>query len=64
LADTASNKAEHEAPHEEHTRRDFIHIAAIAAAAGGLAAVVWPLVDQMNPSSNTTTPRSPSASRW
>ena len=53
MADTASSTAEHEAPHEEHTRRDFIHIAAIAAAAGGVAAVVWPLVDQMNPSADT-----------
>jgi ubiquinol-cytochrome c reductase iron-sulfur subunit len=35
------------------SRRDFIHIAAIAAAAGGGLAVLWPLVDQMNPSADT-----------
>jgi ubiquinol-cytochrome c reductase iron-sulfur subunit len=40
-------------PHEEPTRRDFIHIAAAAAAVGGVAAVAWPMVDQMNPSSDT-----------
>ncbi len=40
-------------PHEEPTRRDFIHIAAAAAAVGGVAAVAWPLVDQMNPASDT-----------
>ena len=35
------------------SRRDFIHIAAIAAAAGGVAAVAWPLIDQLNPSADT-----------
>ena len=35
------------------SRRDFIHIAVVAAAAGGVAAVAWPLVDQMNPSADT-----------
>ena len=34
-------------------RRDFIHIAAIAAAAGGVAAIAWPFVDQMNPAADT-----------
>jgi ubiquinol-cytochrome c reductase iron-sulfur subunit len=49
VVDTAS-----EGTHgEEHTRRDFIHIVAIAAAGGGLAAVAWPLIDQMNPSGDT-----------
>jgi ubiquinol-cytochrome c reductase iron-sulfur subunit len=38
--------------HSEPSRRDFIHIAALAAAVGGVAAVAWPLVDQMNPSSD------------
>jgi ubiquinol-cytochrome c reductase iron-sulfur subunit len=41
-----------EPAHGEPTRRDFIHIAAISAAVGGAAAVAWPLVDQMNPSSD------------
>ena len=39
--------------HDDPNRRDFIHIAAAAAAVGGVAAVAWPLVDQMNPSGDT-----------
>jgi ubiquinol-cytochrome c reductase iron-sulfur subunit len=38
---------------EEPTRRDFIHILAGAAAVGAGAAAVWPLIDQMNPASDT-----------
>jgi ubiquinol-cytochrome c reductase iron-sulfur subunit len=38
---------------EDPSRRDFIHIAAIAAAAGGVAAVAWPFIDQMNPAGDT-----------
>ncbi len=38
---------------EESTRRDFIHIFAGALAVGAGAAAVWPLVDQMNPASDT-----------
>jgi ubiquinol-cytochrome c reductase iron-sulfur subunit len=34
-------------------RRDFIHIAAVAASVGGIAAVAWPLIDQMNPAADT-----------
>ena len=41
----------HEAP--DPSRRDFINIAAAAAAIGGVAAVAWPLIDQMNPSADT-----------
>ncbi|HUO12122.1 MAG TPA: ubiquinol-cytochrome c reductase iron-sulfur subunit [Caulobacteraceae bacterium] len=41
----------HEAP--DPSRRDFINIAAAAAVVGGVAAVAWPLVDQMNPSADT-----------
>ena len=33
----------------EPTRRDFIHIFSATTAAAGAAAVVWPLVHQMNP---------------
>ena len=40
-------------PHEDPNRRDFIHIAAAAAAVGGVAAVAWPLIDQMNPAGDT-----------
>ncbi|MEX0629006.1 MAG: ubiquinol-cytochrome c reductase iron-sulfur subunit [Cucumibacter sp.] len=34
----------------EPTRRDFIYIATGAVGAVGVAAAVWPLIDQMNPS--------------
>ena len=39
--------------HDDPNRRDFIHIAAATAAVGGVAAVAWPLIDQMNPSADT-----------
>ena len=35
---------------DDPNRRDFIHIAAIAAAGGAVGMLAWPLVDQMNPS--------------
>ncbi len=35
------------------SRRDFIHIATASAAVGALGAVLWPLIDQMNPSADT-----------
>jgi ubiquinol-cytochrome c reductase iron-sulfur subunit len=38
---------------QEPTRRDFINIAAGAMAVGGIAAVAWPLIDQMNPAADT-----------
>jgi len=47
----AGHSAEH--PADDPSRRDFIHIAAGAAAVGGVATLVWPLVDQMNPSGDT-----------
>lgn len=37
----------------DETRRDFIHIAAIAVTAGGVAAAAIPLIDQMNPAADT-----------
>ncbi len=37
----------------EPTRRDFIFIATSATAAVGVAAVAWPLIDQMNPAADT-----------
>jgi ubiquinol-cytochrome c reductase iron-sulfur subunit len=49
VADTMATTS----PHEDPNRRDFIHIAAAAAAVGGVAAVAWPLIDQMNPASDT-----------
>jgi ubiquinol-cytochrome c reductase iron-sulfur subunit len=41
------------APGDDPSRRDFIHIAAGAAAAGAVVGLVWPLVDQMNPAGDT-----------
>lgn len=38
---------------EEPSRRDFIYIAAGAAAVGGAAVTAWPLIDQMNPAGDT-----------
>jgi len=47
----ASADPTHAAP--DPSRRDFIHVAAVAAAAGGVAAIAWPFIDQMNPSADT-----------
>jgi len=52
VADPAANAASHPAG-DDPSRRDFIHIAAITAAAGGAAAVAWPFIAQMNPSADT-----------
>jgi ubiquinol-cytochrome c reductase iron-sulfur subunit len=38
---------------DDPNRRDFIHIAAGVAAIGAAAGLVWPLIDQMNPSADT-----------
>ncbi len=38
---------------DDPSRRDFIHIAAGAAAVGAAAGVAWPLIDQMNPAGDT-----------
>lgn len=35
------------------TRRDFLYVATGAVGAVGVAAVVWPLIDQMNPDAST-----------
>jgi ubiquinol-cytochrome c reductase iron-sulfur subunit len=38
--------------HEGGTRRDFLYLATGGVAAFGVAALVWPLIDQMNPSAD------------
>ncbi|MEL7040780.1 MAG: ubiquinol-cytochrome c reductase iron-sulfur subunit [Pseudomonadota bacterium] len=48
---SASNAQVQEEVDEE--RRDFIHIAAIAATAGGAGLVAYPLIDQMNAAGDT-----------
>jgi ubiquinol-cytochrome c reductase iron-sulfur subunit len=40
-------------PGDGSSRRDFIHIAAIAVGGVGAVAAVWPFIDQMNPSADT-----------
>ena len=35
--------------HDGGTRRDFLYLATASVAAFGVAALVWPLIDQMNP---------------
>lgn len=42
-----------EGPEGEATRRDFIHIAAGAAAVGAGVMAAWPLINSMNPSADT-----------
>jgi ubiquinol-cytochrome c reductase iron-sulfur subunit len=53
VADTAAATSPDGHGPSDPGRRDFIHIAAAAAAVGGVAAIAWPLIDQMNPSSDT-----------
>ncbi|MBB5746500.1 ubiquinol-cytochrome c reductase iron-sulfur subunit [Brevundimonas variabilis] len=51
-----TNEAHHGAPggpEGEATRRDFIHIAASAAAVGAGVMVAWPLINSMNPAADT-----------
>ena len=50
MADTA---VEHHASGDDPNRRDFIHIAAIAATAGAVVGLGWPFIDQMNPAGDT-----------
>src|SRR5262245_51536441 len=38
--------------HDGGTRRDFLYLATASVAAFGVAALVWPLIDQMNPSAD------------
>ena len=50
MADSAA--APHAAPHAggaEVTKRDFLKLVAGAGAAVGTGAIVWPMVDSMNP---------------
>ena len=40
-------------PQPETSRRDFIHIAAGAAAVGAVGGLAWPMIDQMNPAADS-----------
>ena len=54
MADTVvGDRPDPHVPGEDPSRRDFIHIAAGAAAVGAVAALAWPMIDQMNPASDT-----------
>jgi ubiquinol-cytochrome c reductase iron-sulfur subunit len=53
VADTAVDATTHTGAGDDPSRRDFIHIAAVAAAVGGGVAALWPFVGQMNPSADT-----------
>lgn len=46
---TAGSQERHEG---EGTRRDFLYLVTGATAAVGVGAVVWPLIDSMNPAAN------------
>jgi ubiquinol-cytochrome c reductase iron-sulfur subunit len=54
LADTAAMHpgVQHDPAGEDPSRRDFIHIAAGAGAAGAVVAIAWPMIDQMEPSAD------------
>ena len=49
----AESVVTNEHPEGDATRRDFIHIAAGAAAAGAGVMLAWPLVNSMNPAADT-----------
>ena len=52
MAETAKANP-HETEGDDPSRRDFIHIAALATAGVGAVATAWPFIDQMNPSGDT-----------
>ena len=54
MADTAAMHpgVQHDPAGDDPSRRDFIHIAAAAGAAGAAVAIAWPMIDQMEPSSD------------
>ncbi len=52
MAESLAHAAPDHGAAEPH-RRDFINILAVAATVGGVAAVAWPLIDQLNPAADT-----------
>jgi ubiquinol-cytochrome c reductase iron-sulfur subunit len=50
VAEAAANNAHGDG---DATRRDFIYIAGASVATVGVAATVWPFIDQMNPAADT-----------
>jgi ubiquinol-cytochrome c reductase iron-sulfur subunit len=54
VADTVAGASpDPHAAGDDPSRRDFIHIAAVTGAVGAVAALAWPLIDQMNPAGDT-----------
>jgi ubiquinol-cytochrome c reductase iron-sulfur subunit len=53
VADSLAHTASPADGSADPSRRDFIHIAATMATLGGVAAVAWPLIDQLNPAADT-----------
>ncbi len=53
MSEQGSSAAAADTTHAGETRRDFIHIAAATVAAGGVAAVAWPFVQQLAPAADT-----------
>ncbi len=53
LANSPGTTLDHLSGPADPPRRDFIHIVATTAAIGGVAAVAWPLIDQLNPAADT-----------
>jgi ubiquinol-cytochrome c reductase iron-sulfur subunit len=53
VSEPGSKAATADGAHAGETRRDFIHIAAATVAAGGVAAVAWPFIQQLSPAADT-----------
>ncbi len=51
MADAAQSQVSHGQPGE--TRRDFLTLAASALGAVGIASVIWPFIDSLNPAADT-----------
>ncbi|MGH6955784.1 MAG: ubiquinol-cytochrome c reductase iron-sulfur subunit [Caulobacteraceae bacterium] len=56
---TTATLGDERSPEPGPTKRDFIHILATAMTVGGVAAVAWPFIDQMNPAGDTLAAASP-----
>jgi ubiquinol-cytochrome c reductase iron-sulfur subunit len=53
VAEHGSSSSTAGGEHAGETRRDFLHIAAATVAAGGVAAVAWPFIQQLAPAGDT-----------
>jgi ubiquinol-cytochrome c reductase iron-sulfur subunit len=53
VAEHGSSSSTAGGEHAGETRRDFLHIAAATVAAGGVASVAWPFIQQLAPAGDT-----------